>query len=146
MHPDTAVQTVKILLAEDNPADVLLIRETLTQQAFPYELLVQRDGEEMLKLIDRLERGELPCPEIVLLDLNLPRISGERILERMRGSAVCGNVPILIVTSSDSPYDRANAARLGATAYFRKPSDYDGFMQLGALVKSVLRGRGTESQ
>ena len=102
------------------------------------ELVVKKDGEEMLRLIERIDAGEAPCPDAVLLDLNLPRRNGIEILRRMRQSVVCGHVPVVIVTSSDAPNDRESVAKLGATGYFRKPSSYNEFMHLGELVKQIV--------
>ena len=95
----------------------------------------------MLEWIARVESGEAPCPDIVLLDLNLPRYDGITILQKLRESIVFGNLPIIIVTSSDALSDRTATARLGATSYFRKPLDYDEFLMLGALVKQIISAR-----
>ena len=131
---------LKVLLAEDNPGDVLLIREALRGIGFDFKLTVQQDGELMLSHIDQIDRGEQACPDIVLLDLNLPKAGGHILLQRLRASDTCKGVPIIIVTSSDSAKDRDLAVRLGASAYFRKASDYDEFMRLGAVVKSHTAG------
>ena len=92
----------------------------------------------MIRYIKNVEAGKLPCPDIVLLDLNLPRVSGHVILESLRRGPLCGTVPVVIVSSSDSPHDRSEASRLGATRYFCKPNDYDDFMKLGSLVLEVV--------
>jgi two-component system, chemotaxis family, response regulator Rcp1 len=131
-------RAVHVLLAEDNPGDVFLIREALQLQELDFELMVLPDGEEMFALIDRIDAGTVPCPDIVLLDLNLPKQSGETLLERMRESPVCSQVPIIIVTSSASPKDRETASRLGASSYFQKPSDFEEFMRLGSVVKRFV--------
>ena len=130
---------MNVLLAEDNPGDVILIREALKEVGFDFELTVQNDGERMLSHIDRIDNGELGCPDLVLLDLNLPKAGGHTLLERMRASGRCQLVPVIIVTSSDSPKDRDLAVRLGASDYFRKASDYDEFMRLGTVVKRHTR-------
>lgn len=126
---------LNVLLAEDNPGDVLLIREALKDGGFDFELTVQQDGERMLRHIDSIEKGERVCPDIVLLDLNLPKASGHVLLQRIRSSDTCQRVPIIIVTSSDSAKDRELAERLGASGYFRKASDFDEYMLLGAVIK-----------
>lgn len=126
---------LNVLLAEDNPGDVLLIREALKEGGFDFELTVQQDGECMLLHIDSIDNGERACPDIVLLDLNLPKASGHVLLQKMRSSPSCHEVPIIIVTSSDSAKDRELAERLGASGYFRKASDFDEFMRLGAVVR-----------
>lgn len=82
----------------------------------------------------------LPRPDVVLLDLNLPRKGGTRVLERIRLSRNCARVPVVIVTSSDSPQDKAQASRLGATKYFQKPLDLMQFMKIGPLVREILTG------
>jgi CheY-like chemotaxis protein len=128
-----------VLVAEDNPADVSLIRLALKHHQVDAELTVQTDGEHMLRYIERMEAGEVLCPDLVLLDLNLPRVTGHALLQRLRESPICGQVPILIVSSSDTQRDRYAAIRLGATGYFCKPNDYDKFMQLGQLVTKLLR-------
>lgn len=97
----------------------------------------------MYHYIDRIDAGEIPCPHVVLLDLNLPRRNGEALLKRLMESTVCRDIPMLIVTSSDAPKDREAIARLGAYTYFRKPSSFDEFMQLGGLVKAAVEGSGS---
>ncbi len=129
----------RILLIEDAEPDVFLVREALRQAGISGELTVLDDGEKAVDFIDRLDRdSNFLCPNVVLLDLNLPKRSGDQILEHMRRSRRCRDVPVIIVTSSDSPKDRAQTAKLGATLYFRKPSRLDEFMALGPLVRGVL--------
>jgi DNA-binding response OmpR family regulator len=97
------------------------------------------DGEKAIRFIENAEKDEsAPCPKLLLLDLNLPRKNGIEILERLRRSDKCGNIPVIVVTSSDSQQDRDDAARLGATRYFRKPHDFDEFVKLGEVVRQVL--------
>jgi CheY-like chemotaxis protein len=130
----------RVLLIEDAEADVLVVQESLKESGIDFELQVLDDGEKALELLDALD-GDIdsPLPNVILLDLNLPRKNGAQVLERIRRSLRCGNVPVVIVTSSDSPKDRAEASHLGATHYFRKPSSLDEFMKLGPLVESLLR-------
>jgi CheY-like chemotaxis protein len=120
---------------------VLLVREALKHVDLNYELIVYRDGEEMLNYLEKVEAGALPPPDIILLDLNLPRVTGDIVLERKRETAWCKDIPVIIVTSSNSPADRDKTARLGATAYFRKPADYDAFLELGTVVRSIVENR-----
>jgi CheY-like chemotaxis protein len=92
----------------------------------------------MLRTIERIDAGEMPCPDVVLLDLNLPRRNGTEVLARIRESPSCGQVPVIVVTSSNARRDRETMVRLGASEYFHKPSDYDGFMSLGEVVRRVV--------
>jgi two-component system, chemotaxis family, response regulator Rcp1 len=128
----------EVVLTEDNQGDVFLVREALQLHGVRAHLTVHRDGEQMDQLINQIETGKAPCPDLFLLDLNLPKRNGEALLARMRQSPLCAHVPIIIVTSSDSPNDRETMARLGANGYFRKPSDFDEFMKLGGTVKNML--------
>ena len=134
-----------VLLAEDNPADVLLMREALNSRFEDVEMSVQQNGELMMQWIDDMDRDNVPRPDVILLDLNLPRVTGEDILWRLGQSPKCHAVPVVVVTSSDSPRDRETAVRFGVTHYFRKPTDYDQFMRLGDLVQSVLGEREAAS-
>jgi CheY-like chemotaxis protein len=130
---------VSILLIEDNPADVFLVEEAIKTEELSYRLTHAADGERAIALVRQLEEDEsLPCPALLLLDLNLPRKSGDEVLERLRASERCKNIPVIVLTSSDSAADREKARRLGANAYFRKPSDLDEFLRLGAVIKQVL--------
>jgi CheY-like chemotaxis protein len=133
---------IKILLAEDNPGDVFLVRRALEKHGLrEVELVVVEDGQSALRYIERVDAEEgVTAPALAMLDLNLPRATGTRILTKIRQSARCGAIPIIIVTSSDSPLDRDAAAELGATAYFQKPGDLAGFMQLGKVVREALNG------
>jgi DNA-binding response OmpR family regulator len=130
---------VSILLIEDAEPDVFLVREALKNAGLDFELNVLDDGEKAIEYIDRLDRNHsAACPQLVLLDLNLPKRTGDQILEHMRHSVRCKDVPVVIVTSSDSPRDKAEASRLGATSYFRKPSRLDEFMRLGPMVRELV--------
>jgi CheY-like chemotaxis protein len=124
---------------EDNDADVYLVNEVLRQCGFTYQLHVSTDGAEALAFVENLERND-DCANLalVLLDLNLPKIDGIQVLERIRKSARCGSVPVVILTSSDSPPDLAAIRRLHATAYFRKPADVVAYMHLGKVIEQAL--------
>jgi CheY-like chemotaxis protein len=126
---------------EDNPGDVGLVREALNEHEVECELTVLTDGERAIQYIDEVDAGEAPCPELVILDLNLPRRPGREVLERMRTSVKCGHSPVVILSSSDGRKDREEAAQLGATRYLKKPSRLDDFMDLGAVFKEILGDR-----
>ncbi len=127
----------RIVVAEDNEADVFLLRMALEQARLPFELKVCSDGPGVLRLVDEADAGAVPLPDLLLLDLNLPRCSGEKVLQRLRQSAKCESIPVIVITSSDSPQDRARAAALGAT-YFRKPADLDEFLKIAEVVRQAL--------
>ena len=129
----------RIWIAEDNPADVYLIEEALRRHEFTYRL---DDGRQWRRHVehDREARPEPAesCPDLFLIDLNLPRRSGDEILARLRHSSRCSQVPAIVITSSDSPQDRARARELGASFYFRKPADLERFMAIGGIVRKFL--------
>lgn len=134
--------SVLILLAEDNRGDVGLILHALQEYQVDHELLVVDDGEKAIKYIELAECDDsIRCPDLILLDLNLPKKDGEQVLTRVRISHKCAAIPVVILTSSDSPQDRAMAERLGATKFFHKPSDLEEFMKIGGIVKDIVAGR-----
>ena len=136
----------EILLAEDNPADVYLIRETLREHGVDAALRVASDGREVLQLICPEDpNSPVPKLDLIILDLNLPRHDGIEILERLRSSTLLAQVPVVILTSSDSPRDQKIANQLGAALYLRKPSSLEQFLALGTVLKSLLDGTCTKS-
>ncbi|MCU1328957.1 MAG: response regulator receiver protein [Bryobacterales bacterium] len=133
-------QRYVLLVAEDNLPDALMVREAIASEKLPLEVFVVADGRSAIEFIVRAETdASAPCPDLLLVDVNLPKNDGFDVLRRLRASQNCGGVPAVVMTSSDSPADRASAAALGA-AYFRKPLSYDEFLKLGALLKGVLDG------
>jgi len=128
-----------IVLVEDAEPDVILVREALEQSGLEFDLRVLDDGEQGVDFVENMDRdATITRPHLFLLDLNLPKKSGGQILERVRQSPTCGQVPVVILTSSDSHKDKAQAANLKATGYFRKPSRLDEFMKLGPYVRDLL--------
>lgn len=131
---------LQIVLVEDAAADVFLVREALLLGGLDFSLRVLDDGEKAIEFIEKVEEDHTEeCPHLVLLDLNLPKKSGTQVLERMRQSQRCGRVPVIVLTSSDSPKDKEQTALLGANQYFRKPSKLAEFMRLGEIVRDLLR-------
>jgi CheY-like chemotaxis protein len=130
---------IRLLVAEDNPGDLYLIKEALRQVRFDCEMHVLSDGAEALRYIDQFDSNEhLPCPDLFLLDLHLPKHDGAEILGRLRSSVRCAELPVIVMSSSDSPSDHGSASRFGAIEYFRKPRDLSQFMKLGTIVKSFF--------
>ena len=122
-----------ILLAEDNAADVFLVRQTLKEHSVDCGLHVIGDGQAVIDFIDQLDADHTRlCPQVLLLDLHLPRRDGEFILKHFLASPRCGNIPVVVLTSSrPSP-------RLNRVQYFRKSMSLDEFMLLGEVVKTLL--------
>jgi two-component system, chemotaxis family, response regulator Rcp1 len=135
-------KTIHILLAEDNDGDVFLVRRALEKQGLQHELTVAKNGEEAILLLNRAGSDpNFEAPDLIVLDLNLPKVDGTQVLLRIRKTATLGSIPVIILTSSDSPKDRESALELGANMYFRKPTDLQSFMHLGEVVMTMLRER-----
>jgi CheY-like chemotaxis protein len=125
---------------EDNRADAGLVLEALEEHATDCELTLVTDGESAVKFIQDVEGGEIPYPDLVILDLNLPRVPGLEVLAYIRARQAFGQVPVVILSSSDAHKDREAAARMGATRYIRKPSRLAEFIKLGDMFKELLSG------
>ena len=133
---------LRILLAEDNFGDVLLVQDALKSHKIPHELHVVRDGDEALAFIETMgEPDGTPCPDVMLLDLNLPKVDGPEVLGKFRKHPECAQTPVIVITSSDAHRDRERMAQFGIARYFRKPSDLNEFLKLGAVVLDVVEGK-----
>jgi chemotaxis family two-component system response regulator Rcp1 len=132
----------RILLAEDNDGDVFLVRRALEKRGLPHELVLAHNGEEALVWLDHHsgEKNGSARPDLILLDLNLPRVDGGQLLSHIRKSDSFCRTPVIVLTSSDSPKDRQMALELGANLYFRKPTDLASFMDLGRIIEETLQG------
>lgn len=129
----------QIVLAEDNPGDVGLVREALRVHQVPCHLHVIDNGEAVFSFIDHLDQNAtLRCPDLMLLDLGLPRRPGMEVLRYLRASERCGQTPVVILSASDAPSDHAEAFKNAALHYFRKPSSLAQFLLLGKLVKDLI--------
>lgn len=135
------MKTINVLLVEDNPGDVELVREALKISKLSYRLQVARDFEEARENIEKIGAGG-ECPDVLLIDINLPKGSGLELLRILRAYTLCPQPPVIVVSSSNSPQDRARAAEFGIAHYFRKPADLEEFMTLGPLVESVAAKTG----
>lgn len=132
-----------VFLVEDNSADVFLIQRAIEFYGLSVELVVVDDGEKALRFVDAIDDDPgAHCPDVVLLDLNLPRRSGADVLQALRTSERCRNVPVVVITSSDSQEDRDRAMQLGANRYFRKPNTYREFLQIGQIMQDYLAQTG----
>ena len=131
---------MSILLVEDNPADVGLLREALQEHGVEAQLTVVTDGEQAIQLIQDIESQRAACPDLFIVDLNLPKRPGREVLERM-GLSKCRHAPVVVLSSSDSPRDKEIAARLGVR-YICKPSRLEEFLSLGAVFKEILSDSG----
>ena len=130
---------LEILLAEDNPGDVLLFREALNSQGLRCNVMVAADGQKAIALL-RSEAGSAYRPDLIVLDVNLPKDNGDAVLRYVRRQPGLAGVPVIMLTSSASPADRAAALDLGATLFLEKSSDLNELLQFGNIVAAVLAG------
>jgi chemotaxis family two-component system response regulator Rcp1 len=127
---------IELLLVEDNPGDVRLTQEALRDAPVHHNFHVARDGAEALAFL----RGEPPHhdhprPDLVLLDLNLPKMNGREVLAAMkRDSALC-HIPVVILTTSQADKDICESYQLGANAYVTKPVSLDQFVKVVSSIK-----------
>jgi chemotaxis family two-component system response regulator Rcp1 len=123
-----------ILLVEDNPADVKITQRALRDSGFPVDLRVVRDGQEAVDYLLRAGPHAADptwrSPDLILLDLNLPRLDGLQVLQRIRATPELRKVPVLILTTSDRPKDIEETYTAGANTYIQKPADFARFVQV----------------
>jgi CheY-like chemotaxis protein len=122
---------IEVLLIEDSPGDVRLTKEALKDAKVHIRLSVVADGVEAMAFLER--RGEFsnaPRPDLILLDLNLPKKDGREVLKDIKDSATLGSIPVVILTTSASEADILKTYRLHANCYITKPVDLDGFLKV----------------
>ena len=119
---------IRLLLADDNQGDVRLVREALREAGRPVELQVVRNGEEALARLRRLDGQEGAArPDLILLDLNMPRMDGRETLRRLKADQALRAIPIIVFSSSRSAEDVAACYALHANCFVAKPADFEGF-------------------
>lgn len=132
----------RLLVIEDNPADVELLRRALDGAQLDFELTVVDDGANALALL-RPGAGT-PAPDLAIVDLNLPKHSGLEVIEEMRANPMFRDVPVVILTSSAAPRDRSSLEKFQIRKYIVKPADLDEYMRIGWQIREVL-GPGESS-
>jgi CheY-like chemotaxis protein len=126
---------IEVLLVEDNPGDVRLTREALKDGKVSNNLSVMQDGVEALRFLRREgPYADAPRPDVVLLDLNLPKKDGREVLQEMKQDRSLRTIPVVVLTSSDAERDIVGAYELQANCYITKPVDLDQFI---TAVKSI---------
>ena len=133
-----------ILLVEDNPDDVVLTLRAFEKNDVVSSIVVAHDGQEALDILLLGNAGPgrepPPLPDVILLDLKLPKMDGLEVLRRLRADDRTKLVPVVVLTSSDEQQDLARSYRLGANSYIRKPEDSTQFAEaVGALGRYWFR-------
>jgi len=135
----------RVLVIEDNTSDVFLLERALNTQDLRFELMHLVDGGEALAFIRREgSYADAQTPELILVDLNLSRYSGEDVLREIRDAKHLAGVPVCAWSSSQSQRDRARLMDLGVARFVTKPSGLDQFMEIGKLIKDLLAGHAAD--
>jgi len=130
-----SLRTVTLLIMEDNPTDVMIMREALISAQVRVDLHVAQDGVTGMDFLRRLgTHSQAPRPDLILLDLNMPRKDGQEVLAEIKADASLASIPVVVLTTSNSKDDVVRAYAAHANCYIRKPVD---FVQFSELMKSI---------
>ncbi len=125
----------EILLVEDNPGDVFLTQEALREGQFPHRLSVAEDGEQALRFLRREGAYKnAPQPDLIFMDLNLPKKDGREVLAEVKNDPALRHIPVIVLTMSEADQDVARAYKLHANCYLTKPIQMDDFLN---MIRSV---------
>lgn len=127
-----------IVLVEDNVGDARLVREALENSSIPCELVVITNGQRAIQFVDDIDSGSGLCPQLAIIDLNLPKLPGTEVVKKMRASQKCKDVPVIVLTSSDNHIDREKARSAGVSRYILKPARLSEILQLGTIFREIL--------
>lgn len=137
MSPLEPRRPIELLLVEDNPGDVRLTEEALKEGKVAHHLHVARDGEEALAFLRRAAPyADAPRPELILLDLNLPRKGGREVLREIKQDRSLRKIPVVVLTSSKADEDILSAYELNCNCYITKPVDLERFIEVVELIDS----------
>ncbi|WGV27344.1 response regulator [Halotia branconii CENA392] len=135
MNNTSAIMPIEVLLVEDNPGDAQLTRIALEDSKISVNLNVVEDGVEAMAFLRKQEKyAKVPHPDIVLLDLNLPRKDGREVLAEIKTDATLKRIPVVVLTTSQAEEDILKAYNLSANCYITKPVDFDQFVK---IVQSI---------
>jgi len=139
-----AAQPIEVLLVEDDPGDELMTREAFEDNKIGNTLHVARDGQEALDFLYRRgAHGDAPRPDLILLDLNLPKYDGRQVLEKIKSDPDLAHIPVVVLTTSSAEEDILRSYKLHANAYVTKPVDLDQFIaavrQIDEFFVTVVR-------
>jgi CheY-like chemotaxis protein len=133
--PDTPLKPIDVLLVEDDPGDTLMIREAFADNKVRNRLSCVTDGVEALAFLRREgEYAEAPRPDLILLDLNLPRKDGRQVLQEVKADPELRTIPVVVLTTSEAEEDILRSYSLHANAYVTKPVDFERFI---AVVRQI---------
>jgi CheY-like chemotaxis protein len=143
-QPFEAEREIQVLLVEDDPGDVLMTREAFEDYKVHNQLHVVNDGEQAMAFLRQEgDYADMPRPDLVLLDLNLPRMDGRQVLDAIKSDPELSSIPVVVLTTSEAEDDVLRSYSLHANAYVTKPVDFERFIdvvrQIDDFFVSVVR-------
>jgi CheY-like chemotaxis protein len=133
----TSADRIEVLLVEDSPADARLTQEAFRDGKLQNNLTVVSDGESAMAYLKREgSYARAPRPDLILLDLNLPKIDGREVLRRVKSDESLCRIPIVVLTTSEAEEDVAKAYEYHANCYIRKPVDLDRFLHIVSVIEN----------
>ena len=126
-------RTFRILLADDDPDDQMLLRDAVAEAKVPTELRIVNDGLELMDYLKRRNKyvkTEAPRPDLILLDLNMPRMSGHEALAEIKADKKLETIPVVVLTTSHREEDINRTYQLGGNTFITKPSSYPGMVEV----------------
>lgn len=126
---------ISILLVEDDPDDIELMQEALQDNKVHFNMVTINQGDRVMKHLELNKQ----LPDIILLDLNLPKLHGREVLLRIKESSLFKNIPVVILTTSSSVLEKEYCLKAGASSFITKPSTVDGFNETVEEIVSIAR-------
>lgn len=137
MNFSPRIMPIEVLLVEDNPGDAQLTRIALEDGKMSINLNVVEDGVEAMAFLQKKDKyANAPHPDLILLDLNLPRKDGREVLAEMKADATLKRIPVVVLTTSQAEEDVLKAYNLCANCYITKPVDFDQFVKIVQSIES----------
>jgi CheY-like chemotaxis protein len=139
MNPTETPVPVRIAVVEDNPTDIYLLQKVLERTQLHFVIDHLEDGEEaLLFLLRQGKHLQAPIPDLIILDLNMPRMSGAELITRIRKDPILQTIPVMVLSTSDTPQDKRQMAELGVVLYLTKSSKLTDYYAIGETIKEFL--------
>jgi len=136
MSDPDSVNYIEILLVEDNQGDILLTKRALKSGKVLHNLHVASDGEAALAFLHDVEYGQAPRPDLILLDLNLPKVSGREVLAKIKSDEAFSSIPVVVLTTSNADEDILRTYELHANSFITKPVDWPQFLNVIRCIEN----------
>jgi len=142
MEPIETSALIRIAVVDDNSTDIYLLQKVLEKAQLHFVIDHLEDGEEaLLFLLRQGQYLQAPIPDLIILDLNMPRVSGAEVMTRIREDPILQTIPIIVLTTSDTLEDKRKMAELGVVLYLTKSSSLKDYFTIGETIKEFLTTR-----